>query len=158
TVAVHDLQVKDNDLVVGTHGRSIWIFDDLTPVRQMRKYLALKEKDYPELIWFKDDLPAAVRWRYHSPVYSTEDRNAAPNPPKGVVMHYYLREPAKKLTLDVLDAKGRLVRQNTSKKPDHDELAEDDPDVLPEDHPDAGEQSKPVKLNTKAGLHRVVWD
>src|SRR5205085_9019985 len=53
TVAVHDLQVKHSDLVVGTHGRSVWIFDDLTPVRQMRKLLTLPEKDYPEVVWFK---------------------------------------------------------------------------------------------------------
>src|SRR5262249_31695046 len=36
TVAVHDLVVKDNDLVVGTTGRSIWIFDDLTAIRDMK--------------------------------------------------------------------------------------------------------------------------
>src|SRR5260370_1179037 len=48
TVAVHDLVVKDNDLVVGTSGRSIWIFDDLTPVRALRELVTKKEADYPE--------------------------------------------------------------------------------------------------------------
>jgi photosystem II stability/assembly factor-like uncharacterized protein len=154
TVAVHDLQVKNNDLVVGTHGRSVWILDDLTPVRQMRKYVTQKEKDYPEVIWFKE-VPAAVRWRYHAPVHSTEDRHAAPNPPKGAVLHYYLRGPAKALTLDVLDANGKLVRQFTSKKAD----PEANPDeAMPEEDPDADDDDKPVKLSTKAGLHRVVWD
>ena len=43
TVAVHDLVVKDNDLVLGTNGRSIWIFDDLTPIRDWSKALAEKE-------------------------------------------------------------------------------------------------------------------
>lgn len=157
TVAVHDLQVKHNDLVLGTHGRSLWIFDDLTPLRQLRKVLPLKEKEYPEIVWFKDELPSAIRWRYHSPVYSTEDRNAAANPPKGAVLHYYLKKPAKELTLDVLDAKGQLVRQFTSKKPDHPAWP-DEPAEVPEDHPDAGEPLKPVKLSTKEGLHRVVWD
>ncbi len=158
TVAVHDLHVKHNDLVVGTHGRSLWIFDNLTPVRQLRKLLTKPEKDYPEVIWFKDDLAAAIRWRYHAPIYSTEDRHAAPNPPKGAVLHYYLKKPAKELTLDVLDAKGQLVRQFTSKKSSPSEptpAADLEPS---EDDPDAGESYKPVKLSVKAGLHRVVWD
>src|SRR5262249_9060339 len=42
-VPVHDLVVKDNDLVVGTHGRSIWIFDDLTPVRTMSPEISDRE-------------------------------------------------------------------------------------------------------------------
>ena len=44
TVAVHDLAVKGDDLVVGTHGRSIWVLDDLQPVRQMSRTDRVKER------------------------------------------------------------------------------------------------------------------
>jgi hypothetical protein len=42
TVAIHDLVVKDNDLVVGTNGRAIWIFDDLTPIREWTEAIGNK--------------------------------------------------------------------------------------------------------------------
>src|SRR5262249_6471780 len=43
TVGVTDLKVKDNDLVVGTNGRSIWVLDDLTPLREMSPTVAAQD-------------------------------------------------------------------------------------------------------------------
>ncbi|HXG09502.1 MAG TPA: hypothetical protein VNK04_06905 [Gemmataceae bacterium] len=144
TVAVHDLVVKDNDLVVGTNGRSIWIFDDLTPIRRMNAAVA------EEGLHLFPCQPA-IRWRYHSPVHSTEDRYAGENPPRGAIIHYHLpKKPKDPITLQILDAQGNLVNELDSK---------DDPDEIPEDDPDAPFRPvKKTKLGTEVGVNRVVWD
>jgi photosystem II stability/assembly factor-like uncharacterized protein len=147
TVAVHDLVVKDNDLVVGTSGRSIWIFDDLTPVRALRELLLKKEADWPERLFL--EVQPAVRWRYHPPVHSTEERSVGENPPQGAVVHYYLKKAAKKVTLEVLDEMGGLVRRLTSDKD-----TEETPDpTVPDD-----EDREKKRLPKGPGLRRAVWD
>jgi hypothetical protein len=148
TTQVTDLVIKDNDLVVGTSGRSIWILDDITPLRQLRDWLPKAEKDWPAILFFGDTTPAAVRWRYHNAVYSTDDKNPGDNPPRGAVIQYYLKDKAKEITLDILDSKGEVIRSFTSKEPkEEDEL-----------EPDAREPEKVVVLPIKPGLQRVVWD
>jgi photosystem II stability/assembly factor-like uncharacterized protein len=150
TVAVHDLVVKDNDLVVGTSGRSIWIFDDLTPVRALRNLATKKEADYPGTLLL--DVQPTVRWRYHPPVHSTEERTRGDNPPKGAVVHYYLKKKAKKVALEVRDDKGGLVRELSSEKDEY----EPPPDPL--DPPEDVKKQKEKRLPKEQGLHRVVWD
>jgi photosystem II stability/assembly factor-like uncharacterized protein len=151
TVAVTDLAVKGNDLVVGTNGRSIWILDDLTPVRELAPHLAArKEGKYPEAMLLP--VQPAIRWRYHSPIYSTAGKWVSDNPPKGAIVHYYLdKEPKNDITLDVLDAAGTVVQTLTSKKLDTGEAPEDDPDAPFEPY-------KQTRLSKKAGLQRIVWD
>ena len=78
TVSVVDLAVAGDDLVVGTLGRSAWILDDLTPVREMSK-----EIEAATVHLFKP-LPA-VRWRYASSAYGSRD-GAGENPPKGALI------------------------------------------------------------------------
>jgi photosystem II stability/assembly factor-like uncharacterized protein len=144
TVAVHDLVVKNNDLVVGTSGRSIWILDDLTPIR--------------DRAWRRGQVTAylfspqpAVRWRYHPEVYSTGDRYAGENPPKGAIINYYLSQtPKESITLEVHDAQGALVRQLSS-KPQPPEFAADDPDSPSRIY-------KPTVLTKEVGVNRVAWD
>jgi photosystem II stability/assembly factor-like uncharacterized protein len=150
TVAVTDLVVKNNDLVVGTSGRSIWIFDDVTPIRETRELIVKPEKDWPALLWFGDQVQPAARWRYHSPVYSTEEKNAGDNPPRGAIIYYYLKAKAKLVTLDVLDSNGDLVRSYTSKEDKQDEEDEDDPD--------GREPEKDVTLPVEPGMQRFVWN
>ncbi len=149
TVAVHDLIVKGDDLVVGTHGRSIWIFDDLTPVRALRDRLGRRQADWPGPFWLADRIRPAVRWRYHGPVSATGERAAGKNPPIGAYIHYYLKDEAKKVTLEVCDAKGTLVRRLTSDKAE--------PEV-PEEHPEGTHAEKEPALPKQPGLHRFVWD
>ncbi len=150
TVAVQDLVVKDNDLVLGTNGRSIWILDDLTPVRVTRDLVTRKEADWPKLLWLSKQARPVFRWRYHAPVHSTDERPAGDNPEKGTLVHYYLKTKAKKVTLEVFDEKGRLVRRLTSDKV----KAE-----VPEDAPDGdGYNPKKEQLPKGAGLHRAVWN
>jgi photosystem II stability/assembly factor-like uncharacterized protein len=142
TCAVSDLAVKDNDLVVATNGRSLWVLDDLTPIRQWSPKLAGPPHLFP--------IQAAIRWRYHGENYAGEDRIAGENPPKGAIVNYYLPgKPKEELTLEVLDAKGNLVRKLSSKK-------QEEPD---EEHPDQPwSPYKPTVLPKEPGINRVAWD
>jgi hypothetical protein len=143
-VAVHDLHVKGNDLVVGTNGRSIWILDDLTPIRTFAAEVAGSDV-------FLFETPPAIRWRYHEPVASVGDPGMGANPPQGSGLHYFLRsQPKDEINLDILDAKGNVVVSLSSK--------EEPPDYL-EDDPDGPEKppQKPV-LKIDPGIHRIVWD
>ncbi len=110
TAAVSDLFVKDNDLVVGTSGRSIWIFDDLTPIRDWSASIAAEDvKLFP--------VQPAVRWRYHGSFEEGTRGGAGQNPPDGAVVHYYLKtRPKGEITLEILDAQKKLVAKLTSKE------------------------------------------
>jgi photosystem II stability/assembly factor-like uncharacterized protein len=149
TVEVTDLVLKNNDLVVGTNGRSIWILDDITPLRELRDWLTKSEKDWPAVVFFGEQVQPAVRWRYSSPVYSTDDKYSADNPSKGAIITYYLKEKAKEITLEILDSNGEVVRSFSSKE----EKADED-----EDDPDAREPDKAVVLPVEPGLQRIAWD
>lgn len=143
TAAVSDLVVKDNDLVVGTNGRSIWILDDLTPIR---KWGRVAEKS-PYLF----APPAVLRWRYHGEGYAPEERIPGENPPRGLLISYYLPEkPKQDITLELHDAAGKLVRRLTSKKAEP-EAREDDPDA-------PWSIFKPTVLPREPGINRVAWD
>jgi photosystem II stability/assembly factor-like uncharacterized protein len=150
TVAVTDLIVKDNDLVVGTNGRSIWFFDDLTPVRELAPRLAKNQTSLDELMLLPTQ--PAVRWRYHTPIYSPQEKGAGANPPRGAMIDYVLDREAKgEINMEILDAAGAIVQALTSKKIDTGQPPEDDPDA-------PSERFKQTRLPTKTGLHRVVWD
>jgi photosystem II stability/assembly factor-like uncharacterized protein len=140
-VAVHDLAVKDNDLVLGTHGRSVWIFDDLTPVREYTPKIAAE----PGYLF---PVQPAVRYRTHS---SYAGKGEGDNPPQGAVVHYFLKEkPKKPVTLEILDAKGASVAKLTS---------EENKDAIPEDDPDGPmDKEKKKPLPTNSGVNRAVWD
>ncbi|HEY3569208.1 MAG TPA: glycosyl hydrolase [Thermoanaerobaculia bacterium] len=108
TVAVHDLVVKDDKLVLGTHGRSMWIFDDLEPVREPLPASATANGLY---VYPVSD---AVRWSYSNQVFRGGWNS--PNPPGGARVYYWLKdEPKGDVTLEVLDASGKLVTTLSSK-------------------------------------------
>ncbi len=143
TVAVADLVVKGDDLVVGTSGRSVWILDDLTPLREYTSTVAGQDVHL---------FPAqpAVRYRQHEALEEDLQPGAGANPDPGAVLHYYLRsKPKGDVVIKILDAKGTLVRTLTSKEEE-------------KEPPDEGDYSddkeKPEALPAEAGLHRVVWD
>ena len=141
TVAVHDLAVKGDDLVVGTHGRSIYILDDLQPVREMTGAVTTA----PVHLFAAQD---AIRWR-------TGDGNWASgygsfdNPALGASIYYYLKDETKsEVRIEILDATNRPVRTLSSiPRPSDGSDDEDDAEAL-----------KKAALATGAGLHRAVWD
>jgi photosystem II stability/assembly factor-like uncharacterized protein len=139
TVAVHDLVVKDNCLVLGTHGRSFWIFDHLSVVRELSPNIT-------PLALFP--VPDAVRWRWHS---GPGDKWAGENPPRGAVIYYWLKESTKnEVKIEILDSENRVVNTLSSKPkpyPGHgDDLAE------------AEEAAKKAALSTDAGVQLGIWD
>jgi len=143
TVSVVDLAVAEDDLVVGTLGRSAWILDDLTPVRDISPEISATAE------YLFEPLPA-VRWRYASSAYGNS-AGAGANPPKGSIINYHLKEkPEGEVTLEVLDADGELIRRLSSKLKTP---------YTPEEHTDRSPTAKPEpELKAEAGLNRASWD
>ncbi len=142
-VAVTDLVIKEGDLVLATNGRSLWILDDLTPVR--RWSAAVEKKD----VYLFPPRPA-IRWHMAGTLEGRDRPGTMPNPPGGAILHYFLKsKPKGDVTLEVFEG-GTLVRKLTSKK---EEVKEDLDDVEEGEKPEP-----PPPLPTEPGLHRVVWD
>jgi photosystem II stability/assembly factor-like uncharacterized protein len=137
---VHDLVVKDNDLVVATHGRSFWILDDITPLRQIavgspnpRVQLYAPEPAYR--LYYPDDVDAR--------------RPVGKNPPAGALIDYYLATaPAGEVSIDIVDSDGNHVRHLSSVSAGTEEQPPEWPDQI-------------VPTNTlpaAAGMNRFVWN
>jgi photosystem II stability/assembly factor-like uncharacterized protein len=144
-VPVTDLVIKDNDLVISTQGRSFWILDDVSPLRQMSAEIGSKEAHL-----FKPTLA----YRFGSP--PGRGRGAVgQNPPYGAVVYYTLKgEPkeTEEVTLEFLDGAGKLIRKFSSKEEKKEEGAP------AEDDEEFGRNRGPAKIPAKAGLNRFAWD
>jgi len=143
--SIRDLVIKDDDLVIGTHGRSFWILDDITPIRQATTD-----------VWSADALfrPAPayrVRWNMNTDTPLPPDEPTAENPPDGAILDYYLGPAASgTVTLEILAAGGALVRRYASTDPPEAPLTgQQVPDYWPR---------PPQPLSAAPGLHRFVWD
>ncbi len=111
TVPVHDLVVKDGDLVAATHGRAFWILDDLSPVRQAASADATGD--------FHLFAPATAI-RAHEPSQVERRLPVGDNPPAGAVIDYYLKAapaPNEEVILEFLDGSGKLLKRFSNKKP-----------------------------------------
>jgi hypothetical protein len=108
---ITDLQVKEQDLVVATQGRSLWILDDLSLLHQLAE-----EAPDAEAALFEPGLTYRL-----SRARSGGDRQAQ-NPPNGAVIRYYLaEEPEDTISLEVRDGSGGLVRRFSSHPDDEDD-------------------------------------
>ncbi|NBO65037.1 MAG: hypothetical protein EBU88_09380 [Acidobacteria bacterium] len=141
TVAVHDLAVKGNTLVVGTHGRSIWAFDHLNVLREMTPQV--KERAV-----YLFNVTDATRWQLNR---GPADKFAGQNPPDGAVIHYWLKEaPKTDISIEIFDDGGRLVTTLSSKR------------RSPIGYSDntSGESSSinASLLSKTEGLNQVVWN
>lgn len=137
---VHDLVVKDDDLVVATHGRAFWVLDDLTPLRQANPQLAQAESALYQP-------QTALLLNY--PTEFDKRQPVGENPPAGAIIDYYFKTaPKEEVTLDVLDAQGKLVRHLSSK-----EKKEND---QPPEWPDRVESTKTIPA--AEGMNRFAWD
>jgi hypothetical protein len=92
--SIRDLVIKDDDLVIGTHGRSFWILDDITPLRQLSTQLA----NQPSIL-YQPQSAYRVRWNMYTDTPVPQEEAAGENPPDGAVIDYYLPEKAKKIEL-----------------------------------------------------------
>lgn len=141
--SIRDLVIKDDDIVVGTHGRSFWILDDITPLRQITPALAVQKS-----ILYQPQQTYRVRWNMNTDTPIPQEEPSGDNPPDGAVINYYLKE-ASTVTLEILDASGKLVRKYTPNDP---------PDVIPPNNvPEYWIRPKQI-LSGAAGSHRFVWD
>jgi photosystem II stability/assembly factor-like uncharacterized protein len=143
TTPVHDLLVKDNDLVVATHGRSFWILDDLTPLRQYIDDVAKKDAFlYTPAVAFR--IQAGASGERHVP------KTAGQNPPAGAVFYYFLKDAPKadaETKIEILDASGKVIRKYSSAE---------FPDL--EEPPDPDDKKPEKEIKPEAGLNRFVWD
>jgi photosystem II stability/assembly factor-like uncharacterized protein len=143
-VPVHDLVVKNDDLVLATHGRAFWILDDVSPLRQFADSVVAEDVHLYQ---------PATAYRVHAgdaPEHLTFDGK---NPPHGAVIYYYFKKAPKpeakpgEVTIEILDASGTVVRKFSSNKTEPLEEPLDPDDKKPE------KQIKP-----EDGLNRFVWD
>jgi photosystem II stability/assembly factor-like uncharacterized protein len=110
TVPVDDIAIhpRENDLIVGTHGRSIWIFDDLTPFEQWSDTVAAED-----LHLF--DIRRATEWRVANRAgFIGQKVFFAPNPPNGAIINYYLKskpDEKERVRVSVTDSAGKVVRE-----------------------------------------------
>jgi hypothetical protein len=143
--SVRDLWIHGEDLVIATHGRSFWILDNITPLRQA-----------------SDAAKAKAFWLYHPATAFRIDNDSFPgtpippeeptaeNPPAGGGVDYFLKSAASSVTVEIFDAQKNLVSKFSSE------------DKRPEKHPPLPIAErwfpKPDRLQTNPGLHRFLWN
>jgi photosystem II stability/assembly factor-like uncharacterized protein len=147
--SMRDLWIQDNDLIVATHGRSFWILDDIASLREASATLAAADAHL---------FTPAPAYRVQRDTYTDTplppDEPFAANPPDGAIIDYYLGHAASApVTLEILDAQGKLVRKfSSADKPDVSE-ADLKKQLIPLYWP------RPFRaLSADAGMHRWVWD
>jgi hypothetical protein len=145
--SVRDLVVHDDDLVIATHGRSFWILDDVTPLRQMSAEVA-----GAEAYLFRPETAYRVRPSSFEGTPMPPETPQGENPPDGALIDYYLKSaPSEAVTLEVLDSAGKPVRRYSSS----DKPPQIDPKRL--DFPASWiHLARP--LSAEPGMHRFVWD
>ncbi len=142
--SIRDITIHGDDLVIATYGRSFWIMDDITPLRQVDTQPPAAQLYKPETtVRIDNDVFLG------SPLPPEEP--TAKNPPSGAILDYYLNSAGKDVKLEIFDPGGKLVRRFTAgaKKPT-------------EHHPPMAIAErwipKPIVLENTAGAHRFVWD
>ncbi|MFY9950641.1 MAG: glycoside hydrolase [Candidatus Sulfotelmatobacter sp.] len=145
--SMRDLWIHDNDLIVGTHGRSFWILDDITALREV------KALSTTEAHLFTPAPAVRIQRDTYTDTPLPPDEPFAANPPDGAILDYYLPHASSPVTLEILDARGQLVRKFSST---------DKPEVTEEE---LKQQLIPLywlrpfrALSPDAGMHRWVWD
>ena len=146
TTSVRDLVFHGSDLVAATYGRSFWILDDITPLRQIERATANQQT-----VLFKPEKALRVRLDLNQDTPLPPEMPAGENPPAGALIDFYLRSaPSSDITLGIYDSAGNLVRQFTTKP----EAASTEP---PPNVP-AYWVGHPQPLTRHAGMNRFLWD
>jgi hypothetical protein len=131
-VQIADLTIKENDLIVATHGRAFWVLDDLTPVQEFDKNIVDKK-----LHVFNVNDSYRMEGGGGRRRRSVKPLNAGANPPNGVVINYWLKEvtDSSKVAISIYDKNNALIKTFTK---------------------DAKEEGN--KLDYNAGMNQFVWD
>jgi len=147
--SMRDLLIKDNDLIVATHGRSFWILDDISALRQMAGMQAAAGA-----FLFKPGAAYRVRRSTYSDTPVPPDEPMGENPPEGAVIDYALPDgTAGPVTLEILDARGKAVRHYASTDKPEETMEELEKQLIP-----LYWLRMPQTLAATPGMHRWVWD
>lgn len=145
TTSVRDIVIHDNDLVIATFGRGIWVLDDYSPLRQITSAI---EQQGAHL--FKPGDAVRVRRDINGDTPFPPEIPHFDNPPLGVVIYYSLPKPPASLAIEILDSEGHIVRHMSSAP-----VAPITPTVR--EFPNWW-LSPPTPLPTAVGLNRINWD
>ena len=142
-ISIRDLVIKDDDIAVATHGRGFWILDNISALRQWRDTPATATL-------FKPAMATRVRYSMYTDTPVPPDEPHAANPPDGAMIDYYLPRDAQRVTIEILNAGGRVLRT----------YASTDPTPAPTDAGNAPYYwfRPPTAPSVKAGLQRFTWD
>ena len=148
--SMRDLTIHGDDLIVGTHGRSFWILDDIARLRQLTSEVA-KSTAY----LFTPQQAVRWRWNRNPDTPLPPEVPAGTNPPDGAIIDYYLAQPAKLVTLDITTGEGAEIWVRHYSSADQPESME----KLASRHPIPMYWARPPQiLSTAPGAHRFVWD
>ena len=143
--SMRDFVIHGDDIVLGTHGRSFWILDDITPLRQIHEGDALQTK------LFQPQLATRIQRSINPDTPLPPETPMGQNPPDGAVINYLLKDSAKLVTLEILDTTGKLVRRFAS---------DDKPE--PFNEKDLNVPTYWVRqeriLSSTSGMHRWIWN
>jgi photosystem II stability/assembly factor-like uncharacterized protein len=140
TVPIHDLEVHGDDLIVATHGRSFWVLDDITPLRQLDAVSANSE-----MVLYKPQ----TALRLHLPTDIERRGPVGDNPPPGAIINYYFKvAPKDEVKLAIIDTDGKVVRALSSKEKKGDEQPPEWPDQVKEI----------TTIPAAAGMNRYAWN
>ena len=168
---IHDIVIKDNDLIAGTHGRSIWILDDITMLHQLSDDIngkaahLFKPRDswrisrplfdgfgggapgknynisFTEIVTYYED-KTAENYINHRIL------DAGQNPPQGAIIGYYLKEASPDIKLEMLDKDDTVICAFTAKPTESDEMLDEEKEML----------KTKLYAPSNAGMNRFIWD
>ncbi|TAK13116.1 MAG: glycoside hydrolase [Acidobacteria bacterium] len=144
--SMRDLAVKDNDLIVATHGRGFWLIDDISVLRQISDKVAAADA---YLFAPSDTFNLPPGTDNGTPLQ--KDEPLAENAPNGAVIDYYLKTAsATPVTIEILNAGGQVIRSYTSVAPAPAEPPGQTVTIL--------WRALVESVSAGAGQHRLTWD
>ena len=143
--SIRDLFIKDDDIAVATHGRSFWILDNISALRQLNR-----KADIENFALYLPQPAVRVRWNLNTDTPLPPDEPVGENPPDGAMMDYCFKaNVSSEVTLDIFDETRKKIRHYSSW------------DTIPE----VPYVNIPLywvrdrqKLTGKLGSHRFLWD
>ena len=176
---VFDIEVKNADLIVATHGAGFWILDDISPLRQYSADLAAKTahlfepEDHTRFgyNWWLDyggGPPSDEKYffvRNSEPGYTFYERgvvngerqrdylNAGDARPRGVILHYLLSDQAKDVSLSILDEQGNVIRTFGMEEIPMQQFGQ----TAGREYAGVSDAGQP-KASVGKGLNRFMWD
>ena len=152
--SIRDLQVKENDLIAATHGRSFWMIDDLTPLHQLNQEMINKNS-----YLFKPD--KSYRMHQSGGWGRVNTKLVGENHPNGVIINYYIKNLKEndKVRIDILDSENKIIQSYSNKDLDDIENNDSKPVLSNSQDIDYALTGMNIKsLKVKSGGNRLIWD